>query len=213
MHPFTIVMILMIGGAILFCCIPLIFQDTRKAFGIRKLLTIAGGMLVSIGVVGFFGSALSAVGGLNWLGASLEWPAGFVSGVVTTEQGVHIIPHTPSGRIQIYDANWKFIRGWPVDAGGGTFKLSSTETNTVEVVTARGQWRYVFDFNGNLLNQENYSPATYSNFPESGEAYFIPTKPWLWVFSHPFLSWGTAVCGITLLIVDNKFQKRRKAKR
>ena len=203
----------MVGGAILFICVPSIFRDAKKVTGARRLLTVTGGLLVAIGVVGFFGSALSSVGGLNWLGTTFEWPIGFASGVITTEQGIHVIPHTPSGRIQLYDRNWKFLRGWHVDAGGGTFKLAPTETNTVEVITARGQWRYVFDLNGYLLKKENYPPANYSSFPKATEAYYVPTKPWLWVFSHPFLSWGTAVSGIILLAIDHKLHKRRKAKR
>ncbi len=213
MHPLSIVLILMIGGTILFLIVPAIIHDAKKQIGIRKLLTATGAMLISIGVIGFFGSGLSSLGGLNWLGATFEWPAGFVSGAITTKDGIHIVPHTPSGRIQLYDTNWKFIRGWHVDASGGTFKLVPTGANIVEVITARGQWDYVFDLDGNLLKKESYSPANYSSFPEPAEAYFVPTKPWLWIFSHPFLSWGTAACGMILLIINNKLGKRRKAKR
>ena len=79
-------------------------------------------LFIAVGAMGFLGSMLSAVGGLNWLPDSFEWPAGYVDGVVYTNNGIYIVPLTPSGRVQLYDAEWKFIRGWHVDAGGGTFK-------------------------------------------------------------------------------------------
>jgi hypothetical protein len=77
---------------------------------------------VLIGASGFFAAALSAVG-IFKLPSSREWPAGYVSGVVTTPDGKYIVPLVPSGRVQLYDSQWHFIRGWNVDAGGGDFKV------------------------------------------------------------------------------------------
>ena len=114
-----------------------------------------GGLLLATGVMGFFGSGLSSVGGLNWLGQNFEWPVGYASGVITKDS-IYIVPHTPSGRIQLHGANWQFFRGWRVDASGGTFKRLSGHSNTVEVVTARGQRRFVFDLSGNTLSKETY---------------------------------------------------------
>ncbi len=168
---------------------------------------------MAIGGIGFFGSGVSALGGLNWLGPSFEWPVGYTTEAVTTKNALHIVPHTASGRVQIYDANWKFIRGWHVDASGGTFKLMSLSTNTVDVITARGQWHYVFDLNGGLVSKKSYAPDSYSNFPDGGEFYIVPTPPWLWVFSNPFFSWGTAILGMILLIIEQKMKKRRRTPR
>ena len=50
---------------------------------------------------------------------------GFAKGVVSTEDHYFVVPHTPSGRVQIYDSNWKFLWGWNVEAGAGTFKLQN----------------------------------------------------------------------------------------
>lgn len=73
-------------------------------------------VLLILGAVGFFGNGLSAAGGLNWLPPSFEWPAGYTRGVVTTPAGMHVVPLQPSGRVQIYDAGWKFLRGWHIDS-------------------------------------------------------------------------------------------------
>src|SRR5436853_384195 len=80
--------------------------------GWRRWLTITASCLMVVGAAGFFGTALSAAGGLNWLPSSFEWPVGYTGGVVSTSQGLHVVPHTPSGRVQEYDANWSFLTGW-----------------------------------------------------------------------------------------------------
>jgi hypothetical protein len=213
MHPLSILLILMVAVPILFLIIPQIFSDVRKDSGARRWLLVLGGILLAIGATGFFGSALSSVGGLNWLGQKFEWPVGYASGVITTKDSVHIVPHTPSGRIQLYDANWKFLKGWHVDAGGGTFKLFPGESNMVGVVTARGQWRCLYDLRGNLLSKDTYAPASYLSFTGIEHAYFVPTAPWLWVFSHPFYSWGTCALGMVLLGLHAKLKKKRKTKK
>lgn len=213
MHPLSFLMILVLGGAILFLCIPRIFKEAAKKKGSRRYLIAAGGMFMAVGVIGFFGSGVSALGGLNWMRPSFEWPIGYTTQAVTTKHGLHIVPHTPSGRVQVYDAKWKFLRGWHVDASGGTFKLTSTNSNTVDLITARGNWQYVFDFEGKLLSKSNYDPSSYSKFPDIGEFHVVPTAPWLWLFTNPFLSWGTAVSGMILLIIEKKMKKRRNARK
>jgi hypothetical protein len=83
--------------------------------------------LFLVGVTGFSATALSAMGVLE-LSSSREWPAGYVRGVVTTADGKYIVPLAPPGRIQLYDPEWHFIRGWNVDAGGGNFKVQCSLT-------------------------------------------------------------------------------------
>ena len=100
---------------------------------------------------------------------------GYASGVVSTKDHFFVVPHTPSGRVQVYDRNWKFVRGWHVDAGGGTFKLSASQADRVEAITARGQWHYVFDLSGKLLSKENYTPRSYSSFSNEGGSHLVPT--------------------------------------
>ena len=114
------------------------------------------------------------------------------------------------GRVQVYDSHWKFVRGWHVDAGGGTFILRVLQGGRVEVLTARGEWRYVFELSGNLLSKEHYLSAAYSSFPKEGQSRFVPTAPWLWVFSNPIYSWLSAAAGIGLLIASGKISLKKK---
>lgn len=188
------------------------FCSAKKRTGKQRILTLLASTLITIGALGFFGSALSAMGGLNWLPHSFEWPVGRATGVVSTKDGYWVVPHTPTGRIQIYDSHWKFLRGWNVDASAGTFKLYITDTNQIHVVTARGQRLYVYDIHGELLSKAGY-PATgtgYSAFPDEGATFVVPTPIWLWIFSSPIYSWAAAAAGIACLIARDKLTKGKQ---
>src|SRR5437773_3218687 len=79
------------------------FLLATKADRWERLILYLAPFCLAIGAIGFFGSALSATGGLNWLPASFEWPVGTADNVVATADHFFVVPHTPSGRIQIYD--------------------------------------------------------------------------------------------------------------
>jgi|SRR5579872_5518960 len=204
MQVVPIIIVLLLGGTVVVCCARAPFSSPRHTGSKRLVLFVASGLLV-IGSVGFFGSGVSAFGGLNWLPDSFEWPAGYVTGVITTGNGLFVVPHTPSGRVQVYDSDWKFIRGWHVDAGGGTFKLKPSGADQIEVFTPRGQSHYVFNDHGKLIFTGKYSPESYSAVQGEGRAVVVPTRPWLWVFAHPGISWIVLIVGgVIMIFVDRK---------
>jgi hypothetical protein len=183
------------------------FCSARKENRWRRLLLFVAPFFLAVGAIGFFGSALSSTGGLSWLPTSFEWPVGHAKGVVTTADHFFVVPHTPSGRIQIYNRDWKFLRGWHVDGGGGNFRLYITNGSQINVITSRGSWHYVFDLQGALLSKEHYPQATYDSFPVEGAAYTVPTAPWLWVFTSPAYSWLAAAVGMLLLFLKDKLTR------
>ena len=208
MHLVFILLVLCVGGTFIWCATAMALRSKRHR-GAKKWLNAVGGMLVALGGFGFFSTMLSASGGLRWLPASFEWPVGIVDGVVVMPDGAQVVPHTASGRIQVYDRDWSFLRGWYVDAGGGVFVLRPAGPNQIEVITARRQMRYVYSLDGSLLSQEGYAPRSYSDFPASGVFAAVPTRWWLWMFTSPFY------CGaiIAIGIVMSSLAGRRKAKR
>lgn len=162
----------------------------------KAILTGVACVLAIVGAVGFFGAAFSATGGLNWLPPTFEWPMGRASGVVTLTNGLHAVPHAPTGRLQIYDSDWHYVRGWRVDANGGVFRLRPAADGRIEVFTARGDRRLVYSTDGTLL----YNEASGGYPPDVGETTYIPTRPWLWVFTSPFYSWLSIAAGMIILI-------------
>jgi hypothetical protein len=161
--------------------------------------------LVLTGAGGFFASALLATGVLK-LPTSWEWPAGYVNGVVTAADGKHIVPLVPAGRVQIYDSQWHFIRGWNVDAKGGDFRVKYSSSGVIEIFTARGDHHYSFTSDGQLIS----SITTSQPYPSSayGQSLVVPTSPLLWVFSSPFLSWLAVVIGLIGMAIVRKLTGR-----
>lgn len=172
-----------------------------------RLVIVIGYFLFLYGLGGFLGSALVAIGTIR-LPNDLEWPFVFAQGYVTTPDGIHIAPNTPTGRIQLYDANWHFIRGWNIDAAGGTFLLLPAEGEQVEIITERPVkqgWHYVCDLHGKVLSKDSLAPKRkYSDFTESEKSHSIPTYPWLWPLAHPVGTWALFAIGLMIVSISRK---------
>jgi hypothetical protein len=91
-------------------------------------------LLVLIGFGGFFGIILASQGILKFPN-SFECPAGYVHGAMRMPDGNYAVPLPPFSRLQIYDAHWKFLRGWYIDSGGRRFIVECPETGGLEVYT------------------------------------------------------------------------------
>jgi len=152
-----------------------------------------GGFFVVLGAAAFFGAALSSLGMVK-LPPSFEWPPGYVNGVVTLPSGLHIVPLEPSGRVQIYSSDWRYLRGWQVAAEGGPFKIVTSRPEEIEVYTLRGDHHFTYSEAGDLLATET-SIQPYDSLPNAGRSQVVPTSPLLWPFSSPFLSVGLVVVG------------------
>jgi hypothetical protein len=184
--------------------------SARKETGVNRLVSIVAPIFLTIGALGFLGAGLFACGGGKWLPNSFEWPVGAADGVATTGDHYFIVPHTPVGRVQVYDCNWKFVRGWQVDANGGYFNLFVSDTNHVHVITARGRWHYAFDLAGKLLSKEQYPLAAKNSFPVETASYNVPTAPWLWVFTSPVYCWLAAMIGMVMLVFKDRIHRKAK---
>ncbi len=174
--------------------------------GPKKWIVAVMGLLVLVGACGFFGAALSAEGVLQFP-RSFEWPVGYVNGVRTALSGNYVVPLVPSGRVQIYDGQWHFLRGWHVAAHGGDFKVEAREPDRIEVFTARGQHHYTFTDNGDLIAAATFSEDFYS-LPSGGPYIVVQTSLFGWIFSSPFLSWATALIGFVGLAIVKKLNSK-----
>ena len=207
-----IALVLLIGGGVLFGAVLAFLEavrNRRRKPMWRSNAHIAAALLVLYGMVGFFGAALSATGGLRWLPRTTQFPMGFVDGAVTDRAGNFYCPSTSFGRIQVYDRNRQFLYGWFVDASGGSFRIHMDPEDRLEVVTARGRTRYLFDLHGKHISRSHYPPKSYSDFDHwKGVPVWIPNPIFLLPLSSPFGSLGTALLGIVVLNWTGRKKKR-----
>ena len=204
---FTIVILLML---LVWIAQAVRIAFSQKNFTAKAILNFVASACLVIGATGFFGSALSATGGLNWLPESFEWPVGRAQGALAMPDGSLIVPHEPSGRIQIYNGDLSFQRGWFIDAHGGAFRLSPADGNTFYVFTARGDHKYLYDMHGSLFSRGTYPGADYSKAEHAGQVVDIPTPFYLMVFAHPFASWLVAAIGVALLFLTGEARRGKK---
>jgi hypothetical protein len=185
-----------------------IFDSCRRLQGARRVVGMLGGILLATGGGAFFSIALASAS-LGVIPASFEWPIGCADQIIQLPDGHRVATHTPSGRMQVYDHAWHFVRAWPVDAGGGVFKVRLTATGLLEVWTARGRKRLVFEPDGRLVESGSYAPASYSDLGSDARSGYVPTAPPLWIFAHPFVAWAVGVVGMAMLGLSDPRRLKR----
>ncbi len=198
-----------------FGCVALLFGGVMMVAAVlwvpgwRRWPLLLAGAMVAVGIAGFLGQALSAVGGLNWLPHSFEWPAGSVDGMITTQSGLRVVPTAAAGRVQVYDAEWNFKRGWHIGPGaGGAFALRPLENDRFAVFTVRGNRHYIFNTDGELVSQGTYPAGDYARVRSAGQPAVVPTRWWLWVFTNPLHGWLVFAGGFAVLGLASFCRKR-----
>jgi hypothetical protein len=182
---------------------------TQKKFSWRSVLNFVASACMIVGALGVFGTDLSANAGLGF-SKSFEWPIGSASGAVKLSDGTIIVPHGPTGRIQVYNQDLEFQRGWHIDAGGGVFKLVPADENSFYIYTLRNGMEYQYDADGSLLSSEQYT-GSYSEVISPAFSVSIPTPFYLMVFTNPLYSWVVGLIGLLLILITGEaFTKAAK---
>ena len=177
----------------------------------RRLLSRIFFALFVYGGLAFALQAVGAWGGLGFLPNSLEWPVGYVDGVVADSAGRLVVPLDTCGRIQLYDRNREFIRGWAIASFGGDFKLRMTEQDMIEVFTMRRDKRYLFAQDGTKIEEDTYGPTLWGDVPTSpSRSMWFYTLFVLIPLSHPMIAIPLVMlAGMGCAITS---RKRKKAK-
>jgi hypothetical protein len=178
----------------------------------RRAASIACLCLVLYGFGAFLAQGLAATRTFDAFGPGFEWPIGLV-GAVRDSHGRYVAAHKPTDRIQIYDADGRFVRGWSVDASAGAFKLRVTPDDRIEVVTARGQKRLSYSPDGELIQEGQYNPGEYAAFENAPTEWKTFGTPWvLWPFTHPVFGWSVGMVGGLGLGLLERARRRQPAR-
>lgn len=196
--PFDTCMLVLSLGVLLICLFSIPFQ---KRFRARRLMpwALAGMLLTLYATCAFYGSYMSALGYFDRLPQSFEWPMGRPNGVITMRDGTHVVPHPPSGRVQIYDRDWRFVRGWHVERGGD-FTLEESGIDSFYVATARGSFLYLYRVSGDLLARGPDFLGVYGS-ADRGPRVTIRTPFWLLPFASPGLAMLIGLPGFVILAI------------
>lgn len=174
--------------------------QSPRTWWLKVFATLLGIYGIAAFVAGFVSQVLTNRYG--WPDESTECPAGFVEQFVSTPDGFHVTVLQSFDRIQVYDADWKFVRGWQVDTHNGHFELRLTDEGEIEVFTARGNNHLKFQLDGTLVFEDKYE----GRFPATGrkESRWIETPLLLIPLSHPFLGWLFALSAAILQMLAKR---------
>jgi len=142
-------------------------------------------------------------------------------------------------RVQVFDSEGKFLRGWFVGIPKGSYRMSMDEHDHLRVATERWGTHFIFDANGTLLDKtKDYtffddiasvgpievndvfgsvykaediwlSPKVVKISP-SGEATVLIYDPFgLWVVTVPFPAFAFLMGSIFLLFILSKFEEKQ----
>jgi hypothetical protein len=172
------------------------FRRTQKIGWIPVFVFILFGFIGLWGVIGFGTQWIIGAGALK-LPQSFNWPAGWVRGAVLDSDGNYIVPIIPVGRIQIYDSQLHFLRGWSMATGGKDFTLYAEPGQLVRMVDYRKQ-QFWFSEDGTIQKEAN-AEVPQDEEQESSSlpapSMQIPTAPPFLVFASPIVAWIVAVFG------------------
>lgn len=177
--------------------------------GFARFCGVMGGVLMCYGMVAFVVTIFEPA---KYLPSGVEWPMGWGGDVATTPSGMHIAVHSASQRVQVYDADWRFVRGWYVETGrGGFYRVGALADDIVQVSMHSGS--ILFDLQGNRLDRPE-TPALAASPPASGLRLgpYIPTWYVLLPLAHPFLGWLMCVVGALALVACGRLPIGERAK-
>lgn len=173
------------------------------------------GFLVILGAFSFFVPFVAVVGGLQFLGNEFEWPAGYSNKAVIDPEGNHIVAMHWMGRIQIYDAERRFVRGWWLPQGGdGEVKIRLFENGNLQVWQAKQYSGFAFTRDGNLLWQSKITPDEFKNAQAAPYTAAWFATPWYcWPLAHPIYGWLTVAVGGIASVLLEKLERRSKGEK
>jgi len=105
--------------------------------------------LVVFGTVSFLGTFVLPTAGalLN----HFELPTFFETTTIAMPGGGRLTATMPTQRVQRYNADGRFVRGWFVGARGGHFAIGMTEDGNIAICTGRGRDLQLYDRDGGLI--------------------------------------------------------------
>lgn len=138
------------------------------------------GLLVSVWQVMF-----------NFCPPTTEWPAGISNGMARTSDRHAVVILRGADRVQVYDEEWRFVRGWNVGARGKLLGLHVGAGDIISLFTSRARIRYTIY--GEIVAS---TPVADEERPERPLLAWVPGSPWYWFLLNPVVCMVIALLGL-----------------
>lgn len=99
---------------------------------------------------------------------NVEFPLCAVGDIALGRKGRMFVALNGYRRIQVYGENGYFIRGWFMKSGAGMMQLHITEDNQIHVAALRQEMTYIYNEQGEKLDQKRGIPDTVPGFDKRG---------------------------------------------
>lgn len=158
----------------------------RPSASRTSVIFLASILLRTLGAATFLGPFAAAMGLVPFVDERTEFPVGRPDMLLRDSLGHQIAAVRAASRVQVYDSHGRFVRGWFVDAAGGTFTLRLTRAGFIEVRAARTDRVMYYTVDG--VERRNVS------FADAQTVYSATGRPnvrfgypwWQWPLSHPY---------------------------
>lgn len=201
-----------IGGVVLLwltVSLGMSYTSIRDHRGFSRWAGAAAGLFVATGSLAWFLPVFVQISKGRMISTSTDWPVGYSTEYARTSTGMYAVPHESVGRVQVYDAQKQFLRGWNIDANGGAISVAVTPQDQIEVRTARTRNLLLFAIDGSLVASAPLDPSARLINSHAPLAWF-PTWIWEWPFASQGFAFCTLLLGLFILVAGGQLPLNKK---
>ncbi len=145
-------------------------------------------LFLVIGGIGFFAGFIAMGFGVAFENLdSFELPLGDLEGITVDSEGNIYCGLQFYSRIQVYNAEGKFVYGKFIDSAGGAFRIRINQDDQLEVATARNDKLYIFARDGFLVRELSDVGHYFHDFGKTSERRFHDKRQNVIYFKKPTL--------------------------
>ncbi len=216
MRVISILLLWLIGVAWVACGVSIalaaLLDRSRRMTRARRILRFLGGCGICLSGLASFGQALASRRTMPFF-ISSEWPVGCAWGVVRDSAGRYVVPQPYINRVQIYDAQRRYLRGWFLPYPIQLTTLHLLDGDRIEVFARYGE-RLVYSEDGVLLESGRSSTEYYNAAMQSAHAERVcmPTPLLLWPLTSPLIAVVILLMGVLAVAMAERGLRRREAR-
>jgi hypothetical protein len=177
----------------------------------RPWLVVPSGMLALYGFAAFMGQAVAGAGALSFVPSTVEFPVWRPEVTFRSARDLTFVGLGPVGRIQVYDASGRFLRGWFVPTSGKAFQILPAPGG-IEVRGIKPKPVF-YDDHGRVIEPDAVLARREDLLLNPKPPVDVDwSAPW-WPLTSPFLAWAVGAIGMVGLYGQQLRERVRSMRR